>query len=122
MLVALPVVILNSPAVSDFSRGGDNPSFGTARDIVGILLWALGFIVESWADIAKVSLISLATVVVSRVGADSYVSTGSNSIVLVQEQEPAQEPTLYRSSLGLVSSPALFRGDHPSVGYLDLDQ
>jgi steroid 5-alpha reductase family enzyme len=52
----LPVVILNSPAVSDFSMGGDNPSFGTGRDIAGIVLWALGFIVESWADIAKVSI------------------------------------------------------------------
>lgn len=52
-VVSLPVVILNSPAVSDYSRGGDNPSFGTGRDIAGIILWALGFIVESWADIAK---------------------------------------------------------------------
>jgi hypothetical protein len=50
------VVILNSPAVSDYLRGGDNPSFGTGRDIAGIILWALGFIVESWADIAKVSI------------------------------------------------------------------
>jgi hypothetical protein len=34
--------------------GGNNPGFGTGRDIAGIIIWALGFIIESWADIAKV--------------------------------------------------------------------
>ena len=53
---ALPTVILNSPAVSDLSRGGDNPSFGTGRDIAGIILFAIGFFWEAVSDIQKVYL------------------------------------------------------------------
>ncbi|EKM81967.1 hypothetical protein AGABI1DRAFT_70541 [Agaricus bisporus var. burnettii JB137-S8] len=51
--VSLPVVILNSPAVSDKRIGGDNPKFGTGRDIAGIIIWALGFSVEAVADQQK---------------------------------------------------------------------
>lgn len=53
-MVSLPLTILNSPAVSDLADGGSNPSFGTARDIVGIILWGLGWLIESTADIQKV--------------------------------------------------------------------
>lgn len=53
--VSLPLVILNSPAVSDVNNQGSNPSFGTSRDIAGIVLWTLGFIIETVADIQKVS-------------------------------------------------------------------
>lgn len=49
-VVSLPLTILNSPAVSARS----DPSFGTARDIVGIVLWGLGWLIESVADIQKV--------------------------------------------------------------------
>ena len=91
------MVILNSPAVSDYSRGGDNPSFGTGRDIAGIILWALGFIVESWADIAKVSR-SKFPFHLDRI----WVDVWATCIVLVQEQQPAKEPTMYRPGLGLV--------------------
>ncbi|KAJ7695158.1 DUF1295-domain-containing protein [Mycena rosella] len=52
-IVSLPVVILNSPAISDVAHGGSNPSFGTSRDIAGIVLWALGFFVEATADVQK---------------------------------------------------------------------
>ena len=55
-MVALPTVILNSPAVSDLSRGGNNPSFGTAEDIAGIVLFAIGLFWEAVSDIQKVSL------------------------------------------------------------------
>ncbi|KAF5316515.1 hypothetical protein D9619_006167 [Psilocybe cf. subviscida] len=48
--VSLPLTILNSPAISDLSSGGSNPKFGTSRDIAGIVLWAVGFIIESVAD------------------------------------------------------------------------
>jgi hypothetical protein len=48
------VTVLNSPAVSDPSLGGSNPSFGTSRDISGIVLWAIGWVIESVADIQKV--------------------------------------------------------------------
>ncbi|RXW23980.1 hypothetical protein EST38_g1891 [Candolleomyces aberdarensis] len=51
--VSLPVTILNSPAVSDPSYGGSNPAFGTSRDIAGIVVWAIGFLIESFADAQK---------------------------------------------------------------------
>jgi len=50
--VSLPVVILNSPAVS--RAPGGNPRFGTASDIIGIILWAIGWSIESIADAQKV--------------------------------------------------------------------
>ncbi|KAH0582595.1 hypothetical protein H2248_010524 [Termitomyces sp. 'cryptogamus'] len=53
--VSLPLTILNSPAVSDTNNGGSDPLFGTARDITGIVLWALGFTVEAIADYQKFS-------------------------------------------------------------------
>ncbi|KAJ7743177.1 DUF1295-domain-containing protein [Mycena metata] len=52
-VVSLPLVILNSPAVSDVTHGGSNPPFGTSRDIAGLVLWALGFFIESIADVQK---------------------------------------------------------------------
>ncbi|KAF7971277.1 hypothetical protein HWV62_21520 [Athelia sp. TMB] len=51
--VSLPLTILNSPAVSQTSLGGSNPSFGTSRDIAGIIIWALGWLIESTADVQK---------------------------------------------------------------------
>lgn len=47
--VSLPVTILNSPNVTKF----DQPAFGTGRDIAGVLLFAIGFILESVSDIQK---------------------------------------------------------------------
>jgi hypothetical protein len=52
--VSLPVVVLNSPAVSDPALGGSNPAFGTARDVVGLVLWALGMAIETVTDGQKV--------------------------------------------------------------------
>lgn len=52
-MVSLPVVVLNSPAVSDPAFGGSNPAFGTARDVAGIVLWALGFAIETLTDAQK---------------------------------------------------------------------
>jgi hypothetical protein len=51
--VSLPVVVLNSPAVSDPALGGSDPPFGTARDVVGIVLWVLGFAIETVTDAQK---------------------------------------------------------------------
>ncbi|KAK7056171.1 hypothetical protein VNI00_002723 [Paramarasmius palmivorus] len=51
--VSLPVIILNSPAVSDTSAGGSNPEFGTGRDIAGIILWGIGWLIETVADAQK---------------------------------------------------------------------
>lgn len=54
--VSLPVVILNSPAVSaPPMNGGSQPAFGTGRDIAGIIIFALGLFYEAVGDIQKVS-------------------------------------------------------------------
>ncbi|KIY70804.1 DUF1295-domain-containing protein [Cylindrobasidium torrendii FP15055 ss-10] len=51
--VSLPITILNSPSVSDLAIGGANPEFGTGRDIAGVIIWGIGFLIESIADIQK---------------------------------------------------------------------
>ncbi|KAI0716425.1 hypothetical protein C8Q76DRAFT_724176 [Earliella scabrosa] len=48
-VVSLPVIILNSPAVSS----GVPPAFGTASDVLGIILWVAGWLIESIADMQK---------------------------------------------------------------------
>lgn len=47
--VSLPVTVLNSPAVTRYPQH----SFGTARDIVGVIFFAVGFIMESVSDVQK---------------------------------------------------------------------
>ncbi|ORY72897.1 hypothetical protein BCR35DRAFT_293970 [Leucosporidium creatinivorum] len=51
--VSLPVTILNSPNVSDAASGGGHLAFGTAGDIIGVILFALGFLLEAIADQQK---------------------------------------------------------------------
>jgi steroid 5-alpha reductase family enzyme len=52
----MPVVMINSPAVSDPALGGgSNPAFGTARDVVGVVLWAIGLTIETVSDAQKVA-------------------------------------------------------------------
>lgn len=51
--VSLPLTILNSPKVSDPSLGGGNAAFGSASDIAGIIMWAIGFTVEAVGDQQK---------------------------------------------------------------------
>ncbi|OSD01432.1 DUF1295-domain-containing protein [Trametes coccinea BRFM310] len=46
---SLPVVVLNSPGVTKHGQ----PSFGTASDILGIVIWAIGWSIESVADVQK---------------------------------------------------------------------
>lgn len=46
---SLPVTILNSPNVTQFAQ----PAFGTGRDIAGIVLYSIGFIMESVSDVQK---------------------------------------------------------------------
>lgn len=41
--------MLNSPNVQMFPQ----PDFNTGRDIAGIILWAIGFFMESWSDVQK---------------------------------------------------------------------
>lgn len=47
--VSLPVTILNSPNVTQYQQ----PAFGTGRDIAGVILFGIGFIMESVSDIQK---------------------------------------------------------------------
>ena len=52
--VSLPVTILNSPKVSYGPLGGGSGDFNAATDIVGIILFAVGFAIEVVADVQKV--------------------------------------------------------------------
>src|SRR5437660_34724 len=56
-LVSLPVVFLNSPRVSQPEDGGRDVEFGAATDIIGIIFWVIGILIESIADIQKVGRI-----------------------------------------------------------------
>jgi len=52
-VVSLPVTILNSPKAA--SRDGlEHPDFGTERDIAGVILWSIGWLIETYADLHKV--------------------------------------------------------------------
>jgi steroid 5-alpha reductase family enzyme len=53
-VVSLPVIFVNSPITSDPYYGGSNPKFGYTSDILGVILWAIGFFWESVGDIQKV--------------------------------------------------------------------
>jgi protein-S-isoprenylcysteine O-methyltransferase Ste14 len=48
-LVSLPVTVLNSPNVTKYPQ----PKFGTGCDIAGIILWSIGFVMESLGDTQK---------------------------------------------------------------------
>lgn len=55
-VITMPINVLNSPAVTrpeDGYGGTHKPSFNTAKDILGIIIWAVGLGCEAWADIAK---------------------------------------------------------------------
>lgn len=47
--VSLPVTVLNSPNVTKYRQ----PAFGTGLDVAGVVLWTLGFVVESVSDVQK---------------------------------------------------------------------
>ena len=47
--VSLPVTVLNSPAVTRYRQH----DFGTGRDIAGIVLFTIGFVMESVSDVEK---------------------------------------------------------------------
>lgn len=48
-LCSLPVTFLNSPNITQYP----SPSFGTGCDIAGTILFAMGFLMESIADVQK---------------------------------------------------------------------
>jgi steroid 5-alpha reductase family enzyme len=48
-VVSLPVTVLNSPNVQRYNE----VSFGTGRDIAGVILFAIGFVMESVSDVQK---------------------------------------------------------------------
>lgn len=47
--VSLPVTFLNSPNVTQFPQ----PKFGTGCDIAGVILFVIGFVMESVSDVQK---------------------------------------------------------------------
>ncbi|KAH7106028.1 DUF1295-domain-containing protein [Auriculariales sp. MPI-PUGE-AT-0066] len=51
-IVSLPVTILNSPKSASVD-GHSHPDFGTGRDIAGVVIWGLGWLIETYADIHK---------------------------------------------------------------------
>ncbi|CAG8489868.1 18338_t:CDS:10 [Acaulospora morrowiae] len=51
--ISLPLILLNSPRMSDPSSGGRDVHFGSATDIAGIVLFVFGLMIESIADIQK---------------------------------------------------------------------
>lgn len=48
-LVSLPVTLLNSPNVTRYPQH----DFGTGRDVAGVVLFAVGFAMESVSDVQK---------------------------------------------------------------------
>ncbi|KAI9850235.1 MAG: hypothetical protein M1838_005961 [Thelocarpon superellum] len=48
-VVSLPVTVLNSPNVTQYPQ----PAFGTGRDIAGVILYAIGLVMESVSDVQK---------------------------------------------------------------------
>lgn len=59
-IVSWPVIILNSPAVSGLTRlnnGSDTElglrTFGSATDVVGLVAWVCGLVIETLADLDK---------------------------------------------------------------------
>ncbi|KDN53398.1 DUF1295-domain-containing protein [Tilletiaria anomala UBC 951] len=52
-VVSLPAILLNSPATNIPSRGGIHLSFGTDKDIAGVILCGLGVLIEATADLQK---------------------------------------------------------------------
>ncbi|KAL9940463.1 hypothetical protein V8E36_001168 [Tilletia maclaganii] len=51
-LISLPVTFINSAYIAG-REGGGNVPFGSAKDIIGIVLWAVGFALETTADSLK---------------------------------------------------------------------
>jgi steroid 5-alpha reductase family enzyme len=47
--VSLPITVLNSPNTTQYNQ----PSFGTGRDIACVILWTIGFVMESYNDFQK---------------------------------------------------------------------
>ena len=52
--VSLPVTILNSPNISYLPNGGGSSYFNAATDIIGVVFFAIGFMIEAVADVQKV--------------------------------------------------------------------
>ncbi|CAG8545717.1 8107_t:CDS:2, partial [Dentiscutata erythropus] len=50
--ISLPLTFLNSPKINDSSEGLDQ-KFGSATDVLGIILFIFGFFMESVADVQK---------------------------------------------------------------------
>ena len=54
-ITSLPVTALNSPNVSYPLNSSGSSDFNAATDIVGVIFFAVGFIIEAVADVQKVT-------------------------------------------------------------------
>lgn len=54
-ITSLPVTILNSPNVSYPPNGSGSSDFNAPTDIIGVIFFAVGFIIEIIADMQKVT-------------------------------------------------------------------
>ena len=52
--ISLPVTFLNSPRINDEKEGSNDVEFGSLTDIIGVILFSVGILIESIADIQKV--------------------------------------------------------------------
>ncbi|PKK65376.1 DUF1295-domain-containing protein [Rhizophagus irregularis] len=51
--ISLPVIFLNSPRISGKEEAGKDVEFGSVTDIIGIIIFSIGILIESIADIQK---------------------------------------------------------------------
>jgi len=59
--VSLPITFLNSPNVSSVSTGGNTCAFNKGSDVVGIIMFSVGFAIETIADQSKFAFKNLSS-------------------------------------------------------------
>ncbi|CAI2166555.1 9988_t:CDS:2 [Funneliformis geosporum] len=52
-IISLPVIFLNSPRISNDEYGGKDVKFGSATDVIGVIVFTIGILFESIADLQK---------------------------------------------------------------------
>lgn len=77
-IVSMPVTILNSPAVVG---SNDVVAFGTASDVVGIIMWGIGFLLEVVADQQKYNYKSARPARGSIMNTGVWVRSGSSRVL-----------------------------------------
>jgi steroid 5-alpha reductase family enzyme len=91
-ICSLPVTVLNSPAVQAFPQ----PAFGTGRDIAGVVLYAVGLVMETVSDAQRYRFRARNGRPAVCDGGFFYVSRHPNYFgeIIVQFGEPLSPPRL----------------------------